>query len=268
MLRSLNVSKSFRTSLDSVNYVRTEQIPVTIPEFAYAVFFATESGFDLTFGMWFPYNCIIYGKQDVPAEGRKWQYDVATQRWTDAGITLKNWFQPNSPRRISGSMTVWIPSLKKGFLFGGTFVWINETSLQVTGLEEHSGLITYDQATNMWTNETTPLGGISEGGLVHITTATDEVLIQLGGRSEWATRLVCHLIYRISPRKILIVSGRENFPRSTSTAQTDQNGISNIYHLMLWCQLLDTHSALLLNQLLMVLAIKSTLWGALKLELQ
>jgi hypothetical protein len=65
---------------------------------------------------------------------------------------------------------------------------------------------------------------------VHITTATDEVLIQFGGRSGWATRLVClsHLLN--FPRKMLIVSGRENFLRSTSTAQTDQNGIPNIYH--------------------------------------
>ena len=94
-------------------------------------------------------------------------------------------------------MLAWIPSLKKGFLFGGTFVSVNGTSLKVTDLEEHNGLITYDQATNTWANETTPLGGISEGALVHITTATDEVLIQFGGRSEWATRLVCHPIYRI-----------------------------------------------------------------------
>ena len=262
------MSKSFQTSVDSVNYVRTEQIPATIPEFSYAAFFPTESGFDLTFGIWEPYNSTIYGKQDVPVEDRKWQYEIATQRWTDAGITLKNWFQTNSPKRLTSSMTIWIPSLKKGFLFGGDFVWINETSLQVTGLEEHSGLITYDQATNTWTNETTPLGGISTGGLVHLTTATDEVLIQFGGKSKWATRLVFHLIYRVSPRKMLIVSGREIFPRSTSTAQTNQSGIPNIYHLMLWRQLLDSYSALFLNQLRMAPAIKSTSWGALKLVLQ
>ena len=198
MLRSLNLSKSFQTSLDSVNYVRMEQVPATIPEFAYSAFFATESGFDLTFGLWFPYNSTIYGKQNVPVQDRKWQYEIATGRWTDAGITLKNWFQPNSPRRLASSTAVWIPSLKKGFLLGGNFVSTNETSLGVTWFEEHNGLITYDQATNTWTNETTPLvGGIFEGALVHITTATDEVLIQFGGRSEWATRLVCHLIYRI-----------------------------------------------------------------------
>jgi hypothetical protein len=87
-------------------------------------------------------------------------------------------------------MTAWVPSLKKGFLFGGYFSKVNETTLKVTAQEEHPGLITYEQATNTWTNETIPFGGISEGGLVHITTATDEVLIQLGGRTQWYTRMV------------------------------------------------------------------------------
>jgi len=185
------VSKSFRTSLDSVNYVQTEQVPATIPNFEGAALFATEAGFDLSLGCWVPPNSTIYGKKEAPVEDRKWQYEIATQRWTDAGITLRNWFQTNSPRRIVSSMTVWIPSLKKGFVFGGNFVWANETSLQIAGFEEHNGLIAYDQVTNTCTNETTPLGGITEGGLVHITTATDEVLIQFGGRSEFATRLAC-----------------------------------------------------------------------------
>ena len=92
-------------------------------------------------------------------------------------------------------MTLWVPSLNQGFLFGGSFYAQNGTSLKVTALEEHNGLITYDQATNTWTNETTPLGGIAAGGLVHITTATDEVLIQLGGRSNWTTPLVRRSVY-------------------------------------------------------------------------
>ena len=195
ILRSLNVSESFKTSGDSVNYVRTEDIPVRVPGVSSAAFFPTESGFDLTFGEWLPYNSTLYGKKDPPIEDNRWQYDIATQQWTDTGILLRNWYQSNTSRRVSSSMTAWIPSLKKGFLFGGTLVSVNETSLMTTELEEHNGLITYDQATSTWTNETTPFGGISEGGLVHITTATDEVLIQFGGRSETATHLVCHSIY-------------------------------------------------------------------------
>ncbi|CUS14139.1 unnamed protein product [Tuber aestivum] len=188
VLRSLNLSKSFQTSLDSVNYIRTEEFPGTIPGVQDAAFFPTESGFDLTFGRWWPYNSTIYGQRDGPVENRKWQYGTASQQWTDTGITLKNWFYEGS-MRVSSSMTAWVPSLKKGYLFGGTFVSENGTSLKVVEFEEHNGLITYDPADNTWTNETTPLGGIAEGGLVHITTATDEILIQLGGRSEWATRM-------------------------------------------------------------------------------
>jgi len=256
VLRSLNLANSFNTSLHSVYYVQTEKIPVTIPGLSDAAFFPTESGFDLTFGAWRPYNSKIYGKSDPPIEDRKWQYNRAPQQWTNAMVTLRNWVQTNTSRRVSSSMTAWIPSLRKGFLFGGSFVSTNGTSLNVTFLEEHDGLITYDQATNTWTNETTGLGGIISGGLVHITTATDEVLIQLGGTGAG---VVCLSAHKISPGKILIVFDRENFPRSTSTVQTDHSGIPNIYHLQLQCRLLDSDSPLLSNQLRTTLAIKSTL---------
>jgi len=268
LLRSLNTSEGFKTSLDSAYYIKTEVVPGQIPAVSDAALFPTDSGFDLTFGLWWPYNGTIYGQRDPPTEDKKWQYDVAAQRWTDAEITRRNWFQAESSRRISSSMTAWIPSLRQGFLFGGAFSSVNEASLNVTNLEEHGGLITYDQATNTWTNETTPLGGISDGGLVHITTAKDEVLIQLGGRSGSSTYVVCISTDLISPHEMLIDSIRENFPRSTSIAQADQSGIPNLYHPKLWCQLLDSHSALLSNQPRMVLAIKSTLWEASKLVLR
>jgi len=191
VLRSLNISESFKTSLDSIHYVQTEEIPSIIPGVSDAALFPTESGFDLTFGRWNPYNRSIYGKKDPPLEHKKWQYEIATQRWTNAGITRRNWFQTNTSRRVSSAMTAWVPSMKKGFLFGGSFFTLKETWRNVTGLEEHNGLITYDQATNTWTNETTPFGGIADGGLVHITTATDEVLIQFGGYSGLYTQVAC-----------------------------------------------------------------------------
>ena len=190
----MNISKSFKTSLDSVYYVQTEGVPRTIPGVADAALFPTESGFDLTFGRWEPYNNTIYGNKDPPIEDKKWQYEIATQRWTDAGITLRN-FETSALRRLSSSMTAWIPSMKKGFLFGGAFFSADGTSFNVTWSQEHNGLITYDQATNTWTNKTTPLGGISDGGLVHITTTTDEVLIQFGGYSGLYTQVACLSTY-------------------------------------------------------------------------
>jgi len=259
VLRSLDISKSFRTSLDSAYYIKTERVLGKIPGVSDAAFFPTESGFDLTFGKWEPHNSTNYGKEDPPIEDKKWQYDIATEQWTDTRITRKNWFETNTSRRISSAMTAWVPSLKKGFFFGGTFFSVNGTSLNVTALEAHNGLITYDQATNTWTNETTNFGGIIDGGLVHLTTATDEVLIQLGGTYGRAPPVVCLPNHSVSPRKMLIVSGRENFPRSTSTAQDDRNGIPNICHLGRRFRLLNLHSPLLSNQLLMVPAIKSTL---------
>ena len=138
----------------------------------------------------------IYGKRDPPIERKKWQYEIATQQWTDAGITRRGWFRANTSMIVSSAMTAWIPSSRQGFLFGGASVAVNEkTWHNVTAFEDHSGLITYNQATNTWTNETTPLGGISDGGLVHITTAKDEVLIQFGGTSELYTQVACLSTY-------------------------------------------------------------------------
>src|SRR5437868_9182079 len=63
VLRSLNVSKSFKTSLNNVNFIRTEEVPDTVSGVTDAAFFPTESGFDLTFGRRQPYNGTIYGKE-------------------------------------------------------------------------------------------------------------------------------------------------------------------------------------------------------------
>ncbi|KAG0643312.1 hypothetical protein HOY80DRAFT_1094232 [Tuber brumale] len=188
VLRLFDVSQSFRISLESLKYSKTVPIQREVPGVGNAALFPTDSGLDLTFGDWYPYNSTIYGKSDPPLENKTWQYGIATHQWTNTDITLKDWFKRNDSRRMASSMTAWIPSLKKGYLFGGAFVSVNETSFNVTAeLEVHNGLITYDHDTHTWTNKTAPFGGIAEGGLVHITTATDEVLVQLGGRGRWAS---------------------------------------------------------------------------------
>jgi len=195
VLRSLDVSKSFRTSEDSANYIQTKEIPGNISGVVGAALFPTESGFELAFGEWEPYNTTIYRKRDPAIGDKKWQYTISTQQWADEGITLRNWVGTNTAKQVSSSMTAWIPSLRKGFLFGGTVSVINETMFLLHGPEQDNGLITYDQATNTWTNESTQFGGIYEGGLVPITTAKDEVLIQLGGAADWASDLVCYSAY-------------------------------------------------------------------------
>jgi len=195
VLRSLDVSKSFRTSEDSANYIQTKEIPGNISGVVGAALFPTESGFELAFGEWEPYNTTIYRKRDPAIGDKKWQYTISTQRWADEGITLRNWVGTNTAKQVSSSMTAWIPSLRKGFLFGGNVSVINETTSLPAGWKGYNGLITYDQATNTWTNESTSSGRIFDGGLVHITTAKDEVLIQFGGSHDWGPDLVCYPTY-------------------------------------------------------------------------
>ncbi|KAG0132781.1 hypothetical protein HOY82DRAFT_605725 [Tuber indicum] len=71
VLRSLNISRSFDTSLGSASFIRTEEVPGMIPGVADAAFFPTESGLDLTFGMWRPYNSSIHGRGDALIEDKK-----------------------------------------------------------------------------------------------------------------------------------------------------------------------------------------------------
>ena len=86
-------------------------------------------------------------------------------------------------------------------MFGGVFN--AESSTQVVETYEHGGLIVYDAAADSWTNTSTPVGPVSEGGMVHLTTATDEVLIQFGGRTGSLTVMVCSL-GRANSRALLL----------------------------------------------------------------
>ena len=109
-------------------------------------------------------------------------------------------------------------------MFSGTFNL--ETSTVVKeGVYEHGGLIVYDSETNIWTNTSTPIRPVTEGGLVHLTTATDEVLIQFGGRAERDTVIVCRLDWPIPRFTFVLLYGwalttlhRNRFPRFISTA--------------------------------------------------
>ena len=105
-------------------------------------------------------------------------------------------------------------------MFGGLFYI--ESSTSSVELYEHGGLIVYDPATNIWANTSTPVGARSEGGFVHLTMATDEVLIQFGGRAGSRTVVVCSL-GRPIPRSAFILS------RMGSDSILGQLPLSDIY---------------------------------------
>ena len=90
-------------------------------------------------------------------------------------------------------MTSWIPKLNRGYMFGGVYEFYRNTHAIAQETYEVDGLIVYNPETKIMTNTSTPVGAINEGGLVHLTTATDEVLIQFGGRTGVATKVVCSL---------------------------------------------------------------------------
>jgi hypothetical protein len=201
IIRSVDLSKGFRTIVDSVNYVQAQSLPDSVPGLSNGVLWPTDpegSNIDYMLGRYYPANVGVYGERPVPDSSKKWRYNTKTKEWTEDDIILQDFYNPTTTK-VSSAMTVWAPELKKGFLVGGVFDRDNNT--QVTEIGVHNGLITYDAQTDTWANQTTPIGGIAEGGLVHLKTATDDVLIQLGG---WygRTELVCSLVYNNYPLQV------------------------------------------------------------------
>ena len=109
--------------------------------------------------------------------------------------------------RVGSGMTSWIPNLNRGYMFGGVYEFYRNTLAKAQETYEVDGLITYNPETKIMTNTSTPVGAINEGGLVHLTTATDEVLIQFGGRTGVATKVVCSLGRPVSRFALILPYG-------------------------------------------------------------
>ena len=264
VIRSLNISKSFQTSLESVNYIQEEPLPDWVPGMAFATWWPTrENTLDLALGLYHMANPKYFGQSKLPDEDRRWSYNTLTRNWTEERITLKGWSQTNRSMRVASGMTSWIPKLKKGYMFGGVFNF--ETSTRVEeGIYEHGGLIVYDAETNIWTNTSTPIRPVTEGGLVHLSTATDEVLIQFGGRAKRATTMVCSLSRPAPLVAFILLHGwaltalrRSHSPRSVFTAQINPNGLP-IPWALVSCRPLGSPFALPSNRPQMGPATKST----------
>ena len=143
----------------------------------------------------------------VPDENKRWSYSTLPRGWTEEDITLEGWSHTDHSMRVGSGMTSWIPKLNRGYMFGGVYVFYQNTSANGQETYEVDGLVIYNPETKIMTNTSTPVGPIGEGGLVHLTTATDEVLIQFGGRTGVATKVVCSLGRPVSRFALFLPSG-------------------------------------------------------------
>ncbi|KAG0643311.1 hypothetical protein HOY80DRAFT_1133906 [Tuber brumale] len=222
VLRSLNLMKDFQTSLDSIKYVPTEVIQGGVPGIGNTALFPTESGFNLTFGGWYSTHTMVrfMGRGTLPSR---------------TGMAIRDCNSRMDEYEYNTEELVREEHFKEGIWFNDSMDSISEERFYFRWpfCVSKRNIVRGEM-----TNKITPSGGIAEGGLVHITIATDEVLIQFGGRS-----------------------GRASITRPFSWIEiygiSKSNGIPSIYYLERRCPDLDSRSAPLSDQLLTVPAIKS-----------
>lgn len=88
--------------------------------------------------------------------------------------------------KVGSKMSAWIPSLNRGYYLAG-LTYKDAPTLPWDGgrdMGDHHGLLIYDANQDSIRNETQPFANGREGGLIHITTATDQLLLFFGGFSE------------------------------------------------------------------------------------
>lgn len=195
VLRSINVESSFRTP-DSTSFVKVEPLPDLVPRVSNPSFWPVgDDGtqLELSFGKYEPGNVVgVYSQRKIPSQNLKWGYDTESKTWTEQE-TKQGWVSPENVDdsvRVASNQNVWVPGRKKGYQLSG--LAFNETSTRVDGLWDTSGLVVYDQESNTWANETIPFDAHTGGGMVHISTANDDVLIHFGGWGVDNLIPVCH----------------------------------------------------------------------------
>ena len=197
VIRSFNLPSSFRTPGFN-SYIGVDSLLGSVPGMSGAAWWpAHKNTLDLALGIY--QGPAGSGPYQLPDENKRWSYNTLTCGWTEEVITLDG-SSANNSMRVASGMTSWIPKLNRGYMFGGVFQFFSNTSDYGQETYEHGGLIVYDPTAKIMTNASTPVDPINEGGLVHLTMATDEVLMQFGGRTGGATEVVCSLAdqFRVS----------------------------------------------------------------------
>ena len=120
----------------------------------------------------------------------KWVYDVRDRLWATetvhkADLEMRRIGADENgalQKPISG-MSTWVPSLKRGYMIGGTSYRDGKDLAYNSGREfdDHKGFLVYDLAADSWTNRSMPIPHVRFGVLAHVSTRDDEVLVMFGG---------------------------------------------------------------------------------------
>ncbi|KAI5814536.1 hypothetical protein BZA77DRAFT_98075 [Pyronema omphalodes] len=198
-LRTIDFSKSLLTSSDVSTYVSRSLLPDNIPRNTYTTLwpFAKDK-----LGVFFGYHeasrAAVALKSPtvttIRAVDARVAYDTKSNQWsvdtvkTTSGLAMlaAGKDKDGAILKVASSMSAWIPSLNRGYYLGG-LAYKDAPDIPWDGgrdMGDHHGFLIYDANQDSIRNETQPFPNGRDGGLVHITTATDELLLAFGGRSE------------------------------------------------------------------------------------
>ena len=121
----------------------------------------------------------------------KWVYDVQDRLWATETVRRADleMYRIGADKdgallKVSSTMAAWVPSLKRGYMIGGTSYRDSKDLYDGSAdrlWDDHNGFLVYDLAADSWTNRSMPVPLTRDGVLAHISTRDDEVLVMFGG---------------------------------------------------------------------------------------
>ena len=198
-LRIITLSKPFRTGQDVEAYITAQPIPATIPRNSFTAWWPVSARKLVTFFGFHEVSVAAMQRQDAIATtvdrlDEKWVYDVQDRQWAtetvrsaDLEMRRNSLLGYGALRGVASSMTAWVPSIKRGYVIGGTNYRESRnltTASYFRFFDDQKGFLVYDLAADSWTNRSMPVERTRSGVLAHISTRDDEVLVMFGGNTD------------------------------------------------------------------------------------
>ncbi|KAI5817929.1 hypothetical protein BZA77DRAFT_28968 [Pyronema omphalodes] len=205
-LRTIDVSKPFNIASDVDTFVKRTPLTGTVPRDTFGTLWPIAQD---TLASFFGWHEISHDAVDHNISAitkaypliSKFTLDTTTNLWSAGQVkSTANFELPNQQDppflKIGSQMSAWIPSLQRGYYFGG-YVFKDAADLTwdtFRGAGYHNGMLIYDAKLDTLTNVTIPSQN-TDGQLVHLTTKDDEILINFGGSNPGQRNMTDFLIY-------------------------------------------------------------------------
>ena len=195
-LRIIPLSKPLRTGQDAEAYITRQPIPSTIPRNTHAAWWPASAWKLVAFFGFREVSPAAVQRQNAIATtvdglDAKWVYDVQDRLWAtetvrraDLEMRRIGADEDGALQKLVSSNSAWVPSLKRGYMIGGTSYRDSKDLFYNREFDDHKGFLVYDLAADSWTNRSMPVPRTRSGVLAHVSTRDDEVLVLFGGNTD------------------------------------------------------------------------------------